>query len=102
MAANKRAVVEFYERAINQKDFEAAADLGPRHVRHNPSAADGGKISKLFSPSRVTRRPNYHSEINRIFADGDCVIQHVHNTREPDAQGTAVVRYLQARKWQDR
>jgi predicted SnoaL-like aldol condensation-catalyzing enzyme len=57
MAANKRAVVEFYERAINQKDFEAAADLGPRHVRHNPSAADGGKISKLFSPSRATRRP---------------------------------------------
>jgi predicted SnoaL-like aldol condensation-catalyzing enzyme len=57
MAANKRAVVEFYEKAINQKDFEAAAYLGPRHIQHTPSAADGGKVSKRFSPSRATGRP---------------------------------------------
>ena len=40
--ANKKTVVEFYEKAINQKDFEAASKyLGPRYTQHNPMAADG-------------------------------------------------------------
>ena len=40
--ANKKAVLEFYDKALNQKDFAAAAKfLGPRYVQHNPNAADG-------------------------------------------------------------
>jgi hypothetical protein len=39
--ANKKIVVEFYEKAINEKDFEAAAKfLGSRYTQHNPNAAD--------------------------------------------------------------
>jgi len=40
--ANKKTVVDFYEKAINQKDFDAASRyLGSRYIQHNPQAADG-------------------------------------------------------------
>ena len=42
MEENKKAVLEFYDAAINKKDFEAASKfIGPRYVQHNPRAADG-------------------------------------------------------------
>jgi predicted SnoaL-like aldol condensation-catalyzing enzyme len=92
MEANKKAVVEFYEKAINQKDFEAAsAYLGPRYIQHNPTAADGAEGLKRFIAFLRDKAPNYHSDIKRVFADGDYVILHVHNKREPDARGTAIV-----------
>ena len=47
--ANKKIVVEFYDKAINQKDFEAASKfLGPRYTQHNPNAADGPEGLKAF------------------------------------------------------
>jgi predicted SnoaL-like aldol condensation-catalyzing enzyme len=92
MEANKRAVVEFYDKAINKKDFEAASVyLGPRYIQHNPSAADGAEGLKAFLAFLREKAPNYQSEIKRVFADGDYVILHVHNKREPDARGTAIV-----------
>jgi len=92
MEANKKAVLEFYEKAINQKDFEAAsAYLGPRYVQHNPNAADGPEGLKAFLAFLRDKAPRYHSDIKRVFADGDFVILHVHNKREPDALGTAIV-----------
>src|SRR5690242_16864217 len=40
--ANKKLVVEFYDKALNQKDFEAASRyFGNRYVQHNPNAPDG-------------------------------------------------------------
>jgi hypothetical protein len=47
--ANKKIVVDFYEKAINQKDFEAASKhLGSRYTQHNPNAADGPEGLKAF------------------------------------------------------
>ncbi len=49
---NKKTVLEFYEKGLNQKDFEAASRyFGPRYTQHNPNAADGPKGSKPFSSS---------------------------------------------------
>jgi len=40
--ANKKIVLDFYDKAINQKDFEAASvHLGDKYIQHNPLAADG-------------------------------------------------------------
>jgi len=73
--ANKKAVVEFYDRALNQKDFEAAAPyFGSRYVQHNPNAPDG-----------------IEGEIKRVLADGDYVILHVHAVRTPGERGSAIV-----------
>ena len=82
--ANKKVVVELYEKGINQKDFEAAAKLlGPHYTQHNPRAADGAEGFKAFIGFLKAKLPNYHSEIKRVFADGDYVILHVHNVSDP-------------------
>ena len=90
--ANKKAVIAFYDAAINQKDFEAAAKfIGPRYVQHNPRAADGPEGLRAFLALLREKFPDYHSEIKRVFADGDYVILHVHNVPTPGARGAAIV-----------
>ncbi len=89
---NKKAVVDFYEKAINQKDFEAASKyLGPRYIQHNQRAADGIDGLKNFIAFLKEKYPKSHSEIKRVFADGDFVVLHVHAIREPGTRGMAVV-----------
>ena len=90
--ANKKNVVEFYEKALNQKDFEAASKyLGPRYTQHNPVAADGPEGLKAFIQFLRDKFPNSRSEIKRVFADGDYVIVHVHAIREPGTRGRAII-----------
>ena len=90
--ANKKAVLDFYDKALNQKDFDAAAKyFGPRYIQHNPGAPDGIDGFKAFIALRKEKFPNARSEIKRAFADGDYVILHVHAVREPGERGVAVV-----------
>jgi len=90
--ANKKNVVEFYEKALNQKDFEAASRyLGPRYTQHNPVAADGAEGLKAFIQFLRDKFPNSRSEIKRVFADGEYVIVHVHAMREPGTRGRAIM-----------
>jgi predicted SnoaL-like aldol condensation-catalyzing enzyme len=92
LEANKKNVVEFYEKAINQKDFEAASKyLGPRYTQHNPTAPDGAEGLKGFLAFLKSKFPQSHSDIKRVFADGDYVILHVHAMREPGTRGRAIV-----------
>jgi predicted SnoaL-like aldol condensation-catalyzing enzyme len=90
--ANKKTVLEFYEKGLNQKDFDAAAKLiGPRYVQHNPTAPDGLEGFKAFLSFLREKFPDSHSEIKRAFADGDYVILHVHSVREKGSRGRAIV-----------
>ena len=92
MEANKKAVVAFYEAAINQKDMDAATKfLGRRYTPHNPVAADGPEGLKGFLAFLREKFPNAKSEIKRVFADGDFVIVHVHAVREPGTRGNALL-----------
>ena len=89
---NRRTVVEFYDKAINQKDFDAAAKyLGPRYTQHNPLAADGPAGLQAFLRYLKATYPDAHSEIKQVFADGDFVILHVHAVRVPGTRGNAIV-----------
>lgn len=90
--ANKKAVVEFYEKGLNQKDFEAASKyFGPRYVQHNPNAADGIEGFRGFVNFLREKFPDSHSEIKKVFADGDYVILHVHAVREKGTRGNAII-----------
>jgi predicted SnoaL-like aldol condensation-catalyzing enzyme len=92
MEANKKAVLEFYDLAINKKDFDAASKfIGSRYVQHNPRAADGPEGLKAFLAFLREKFPDYHSDIKRVFADGDYVIVHVHNVPTPGSRGTAII-----------
>jgi predicted SnoaL-like aldol condensation-catalyzing enzyme len=88
---NKQNVIAFYNQAINQKDFEAASKyLGPRYTQHNPTAVDGPEGLEKFIKFLRDHYPNAHSEIKRVFADGDYVILHVHSVRELGTRGRAI------------
>jgi len=90
--ANKRTVLEFYDKALNQKDFEGAAKhFGPRYIQHNPNAADGIEGFKKFIEFRREKFPNAKSDIKRTLVDGDMVVLHVHSVREPGERGVAIV-----------
>jgi len=92
LEANKKVVMEFYEKGLNQKDFDAASKyFGPEYVQHNPGAPDGIEGFKAFIALRKEKFPNAQSDIKRIFADGDYVILHVHNVPNPGDRGSAIV-----------
>ncbi|MGY4477853.1 putative SnoaL-like aldol condensation-catalyzing enzyme [Bradyrhizobium sp. USDA 3364] len=90
--ANRKAVLAFYDKGLNQKDADAAlAYVGNRYVQHNPGAADGPEGFRKFIGFLREKFPNSHSEIKRSFVDGDYVILHVHAVREPGTRGNAIV-----------
>ena len=89
---NKRTVLDFYDKALNKKDFAAAAQhFGPRYIQHNPIAPDGIEGFRGFVQFIKDKFPNSRSEFKRTFAEGDYVIVHVHAVREPGTRGSAII-----------
>jgi predicted SnoaL-like aldol condensation-catalyzing enzyme len=90
--ANKKIVIDFYDKALNQKDFEAAArHFGPRYIQHNPLVPNGPDGLKGLVALLKEKFPNSRSEIKRAIAEGDLVVLHVHAVREPGQRGRAIV-----------
>lgn len=86
--ANRKTVLDFYEKGLNQKDADAAlAHVGNRYVQHNPNAADGPDGFRKFIGFLREKFPNSHSEIKRSFVDGDYVILHFTRFASPAARG---------------
>jgi predicted SnoaL-like aldol condensation-catalyzing enzyme len=91
MEANKKAALEFYDLAINKKDYEAASKyIGDDYKQHNPLVGDGKEGFKAFLAMLKKDFPEAHSEVKRVFADGNYVIIHVHSTRLPNTRGRAI------------
>jgi predicted SnoaL-like aldol condensation-catalyzing enzyme len=91
-AANKRTVLSFYETALNNKDFDSAANLlGDHYTQHNPRIADGIEGFRAFVDDLRTNFPDLSATVARLFAEGDFVIAHTHGVRVPDQPGTAIV-----------
>jgi len=93
--ANKKIVIDFYDKAINQKDFAAASVyLGDKYIQHNPLAADGPEGLKAFLEFAKQNIPTFRTEFKHVFADGDYVIVHAHARAKPDDpsdRGSAVM-----------
>jgi len=91
MERNKKSALEFYDLAINKKDYEAAVKyIGDGYRQHNPLVGDGKEGFKAFLAMLKKDFPQAHSEVKRIFADGNYVIIHVHSIRVPRTPGRAI------------
>jgi predicted SnoaL-like aldol condensation-catalyzing enzyme len=89
---NEVMVAEFYDLAINRKDFAAAEKfMGPHYIQHTPSAPDGKEGLEQYIAYLRANLPDYHNEIKRCFSEGDFVILHVHNKPTKDSAGKAIV-----------
>ena len=90
--ANVANVVEFYNAAINAKNFTRARFyIGDRYVQHNPTAPDGIEGLEGFINFLRTTAPTSRSTIEGAYADGDFVILHVHSNRPEGTPGRAIV-----------
>jgi predicted SnoaL-like aldol condensation-catalyzing enzyme len=91
-ARNKAIAIEFYNRALNQLDFEKAAELiGDKYVQHNPHAIDGREGLKNHLAMLKKDFPKNHGDIKRAIAEGDLVALHIHSKRTPESRGNAIV-----------
>ncbi len=91
MESNKRIALEFYDLAINKKDYEAASKyIGADYKQHNPLVGDGKEGFRAFLAMLKKDFPEAHSEVKRVFADGNYVIIHVHSIRIPGTRGRAI------------
>jgi predicted SnoaL-like aldol condensation-catalyzing enzyme len=87
-----RTVLDFYESAVNRRDFTAAARfLAPVYLQHRHDAGDGAEGLREFIERMRAAYPRSHCEVKRAFTDGDYVILHVHVVREPGTRGSAHV-----------
>lgn len=90
--ANRRLVVDFYDRFFNKHETtEAAAIVADDYKQHNPNVPDGktpfvGFFTKFFKDN-----PERRSRIVRSATDGDLVYLHVHATNGTEDLGSAVV-----------
>ena len=90
--ANRRTVLDYYEKGLNQKDADSAlAYVGDRYVQHNPLVADGREGFRQFIRTLREQHPRSHSEVKRSFVDGDFVVLHVDGVRDPGTRGNAII-----------
>jgi predicted SnoaL-like aldol condensation-catalyzing enzyme len=92
ISENKAIVQTFYQKALNERDANAARSyVGGTYRQHNPLISDGLEGLRKYQEWISTNYPKSHSEILRVFADGDYVILHVHRKRTPETHGDAIV-----------
>ncbi|MCP5146088.1 MAG: ester cyclase [Gammaproteobacteria bacterium] len=89
---NKQIAIEFYNAALNEKDWEKTRSMiGDRYVQHNLNAADGPEGLHAHIEFLKKDFPNNRGDIKHALADGDLVALHIHNRRSPEMRGNAVV-----------
>ncbi|PDT34596.1 hypothetical protein CO671_20225 [Rhizobium sp. M10] len=89
--ANRKLVVEFYDRFFNSHDIEAASVVVDEYRQHNPEVPDGKKPLVSFFTGFFKDNPQSKAKIVRSSADGDLVWLHVHATNGTDDRGQAIV-----------
>ncbi|RUM22225.1 hypothetical protein EFQ99_25405 [Rhizobium vallis] len=89
--ANRKLVVEFYDRFFNKHDIEAASVIADDYRQHNPQVPDGKKPLISFFSGFFKDNAQSKAEIVRSAADGDLVWLHVHATNGANDRGESIV-----------
>ncbi|EJZ18630.1 nuclear transport factor 2 family protein (plasmid) [Rhizobium sp. Pop5] len=89
--ANRKLVVEFYDKFFNKHDVSAASVIADDYRQHNPQVPDGKKPLISFFTGFFKDNAQSKAEIVRSAADGDLVWLHVHATNGAADRGEAIV-----------
>lgn len=89
--ANRKLVVEFYDRFFNRHETEEASKVvADNYKQHNPEVPDGKEPFVSFFTGFFKENPNSRARIVRSSTDGDLVWIHVHSTNSQEDRGQAV------------
>lgn len=93
---NKRAVVEYYELAFNDKQPQQAVEkyVGSQYIQHNPQAPDGPEAFVEFVTSFAGQFPDLNIDIKRVVAEGNIVVTHGLIKTSPDDPGTVAADFF--------
>jgi predicted SnoaL-like aldol condensation-catalyzing enzyme len=93
LATNKRIAKNCLDLAFNQKKPEEAVTkyVAPNYRQHNPHAPDGPDGVVAFANSYLKANPQLSIEFKRIIAEGEYVVVHSHQKRNPTDRGDAIV-----------
>lgn len=90
--ANKKIVLELYERLFNQKDVSVIDQyIAEDYTQHNPNTSDG-RAGILSSAQEIFKAcPKLRVDVKRVLADGNLVAIHAHWRFKPEGLGLAIV-----------
>ncbi|MGV9818119.1 nuclear transport factor 2 family protein [Nocardia xishanensis] len=92
LESNKEIVAAFYEAAFSRKDFGAARRyLADDYIQHNPLIADGVEGLRARLEFLEEAFPALSVKVERMVAEGDYVVAHVHAVRVPGRRGVAIM-----------
>jgi predicted SnoaL-like aldol condensation-catalyzing enzyme len=93
LATNKRVAKNCLDLAFNQKNpSEAVARyVASNYRQHNPNAPDGPDGVVAFATAYLKANPELSMDFKRIIAEGEYVVIHSHQKRNPKDAGDAVV-----------
>ncbi len=79
---NKRTVIEFYDIMFNQCNPRDAIEkyAGAQYIQHNPHVADGKEEFIAYFEKMARKFPGKLVRFKRVFAEGNHVILHCHQT----------------------
>ena len=84
---NKQISAEFYEAAINKKDFaKARTYMGPYYRQHSTYGADGHDGLEKFIEWAKKEIPGLQVDFVRMIADGDYVLMHNRGNNSPETK----------------
>jgi predicted SnoaL-like aldol condensation-catalyzing enzyme len=90
--ANLQLVRQMYDQVLQPLDpSQVDRFFAPGYIQHSPMAATGAQGLKDFLEWARARSPLAEHRVQRLFADGDHVIAHVHVVINPGERGNAVV-----------
>ncbi len=90
--ANRKLVVDFYNRFFNEHDVASASPtIAEDYIQHNPDVPNGRAPLVEYFTGFFKDNPNSKARIVRTTTDGDLVWLHVHSTNNADDRGQAVV-----------
>lgn len=93
LAKNKALVQDFYQGVFIKHQVKTYADryIGQQYIQHNPHVADGKAPFVDYFSQYFKANLQAKSTIQRVIAEGDLVMLHVHSQQTPQQRGSAIV-----------